>query len=254
MIIVKVGDKKVKIPESYSEITIKEFTQIWKILHKYETIPLAEGEEYNDTQKLKMENNERDVTFMLVSHLLGLTKEETKQVDFLAAQEIVNVFNNFINNQPINKIIKKTGNNHFVFKGEAYYYPKPDFKDMTFGEYCELQQLQSTFGKETKNRFDFIAKQIALSCRRKGEEKDSYDLDERTKMFEDLTMDYVLAYSFFLSNRVKILGKNIQTSLKNQQTDSTEKQDTSLKDMVGSIPFMNLQEREFFQKEQNTMQ
>ena len=85
MIIVKVGDKKIKIPESYSEITIKEFTQIWKILHKYETIPLAEGEEYNDTQKLKMENNERDVTFMLVSHLLGLTKEETKQVDFLAA-------------------------------------------------------------------------------------------------------------------------------------------------------------------------
>lgn len=254
MIIVKVGDKKVKIPESYSEITIKEYIEIWHILHQYQAIEPSEGEELNFEQIIKNEKNEREVTLNLVAHLLGLDRDDTKRIDFEQAEKIVNVFNNFINNQPLDQVVKNKGTTYFLHEGEMYYYPKPDFEKMTFGEYCELQQLQSTFGKETINRFDFIAQQMAVSCRKKNEKKDSYDLDERTKVFERITMDIVLAYSFFLSSRVKLLERNIPIFLEELKADSITKQNTLLKDMDGSIPSMNLQKMESSQKGKSIMQ
>lgn len=255
MIIVKVGNKKVSIPETYSEITVKEFIEIWHILHQFETIELPDGEELNDTQKLANENNEREVTLQLVGHLLGLNKKETKQVDFEQATILVNTFNNFINNQPIDKLMKGSKEKtHFVFDGEMYYYPQANFDKMTFGEYCEIQQLQATYQKNTRNRFDFIANQIAIGCKKKGEKKGDYDVSERTKLFENLTMDIVLAYSFFLTKRVKILSRGIPTSLKKAVADSTGKQDTSLATMAGSTQFTNWHKKESLQKETNTMQ
>ena len=254
MIIVKVGDKKVKIPENYSEITVKEFISIWHILHQFKQIEVGEGEELNDAQKLVNENNEREVTLELVGHLLGLNKKETKLVDFEQATILVNTFNNFINNQPLDKLMTGKGKTYFVFDGEMYYYPKPNFEKMTFGEYCEIQQLQSLYVKETKNRFDFIANQMAISCKKKGETKDDYDVEERTKLFENLTMDIVLAYSFFLTSRIKVLNKSIQTSIPNQVAeDSIIKQNTLLQGMVGSTQFTNSQKTEYLQKGQNTM-
>lgn len=255
MIHIKIDNKKVvKIPESYSEITIDEYIKIWHILHEYKTIEPAEGEELNDAQILQNQNNEREVTVTLVAHLLGLSKKEAKMVKFEQAEVLINTFNNFINNQPLNKVVKNKGATHFVHEGTMYYYPKPDFEDMTFGEYCELQQLQSTFGKETKNRFDFIPQQMAISCRMKGEKKDSYDLEERTKLFGSITMDIVLAYSFFLSSRVKLLERNIPSFSKKLQADSIPKQNTSLKDMDGLIPYTNLRKMESLQKDGSTMQ
>ena len=255
MIHIQVGDKKVKIPESYKEIKVKDFIDIWHILYKFEPIEFEdENGEVDTNLEAVAKRQEHEVTVELLAYLLDISLDDAKRIPFEKAVEVVAVFNNFIHTEKVDELYDRNAM-AFVFKGTTYMFPKPNFDGMTFGEYCEIQQIQQTYAKETKNRFDFIAQQIAISCRKKGEEKDSYDIDKRTELFKDLTMDIVLQWSFFLTQRTEIFSRNIHSFTKKEAvTDSITKQNTSLTDMVGSIPYMNLQEKESLQKEQNTMQ
>ena len=97
-------------------------------------------------------------------------------------------------------------------------------RESTFGEYAEVKQLETLFGQDGENKFDYIKRQMAILCRRKGEVYDSYNIDEREKEFEGLTMDKVMGFSFFLSRRIMKLQKDFKIySKKERQTKHTRK-------------------------------
>ena len=57
-----------------------------------------------------------------------------------------------------------------------------------------------------------------MISRKKDEKKDSYNLKERTEVFKDITMDVVMALTFFLHKRIETLQYLIQTFSKTEQT------------------------------------
>jgi hypothetical protein len=247
MLNLKIDNKIVKIPESYSEISLKDFCSIWKILDEFKPHEAEEDKELTDDQVIENASREYDMTIKLVSFLCDLTDEQTKQISYDQATNVVSAFNHLVSNERLNNLEGKQAD-HFIWEGEAYYFPKMGFDTMKFGEYAELMQMQQIYGKTPAARFDFLNKQIALSCRKFKEEKDSYNIEEREKIFELLPMNIVMQWTFFLTNQIKTFSRNIQTytqRMEKQGTNITEKQSTLLKAMGGLTQSTNLLEKEF---------
>ena len=247
MLNLKVNNKIVKIPQSYSEIALDEFCVIWRLLEEYKPTVEVDGVALTEQEELDNAGKEYDMTIKLVAHLCNLSEEETKQIDYEQATDVVQAFNTLVSNERMGEIFDKKLN-HFIWKGEVYYLPKMTFEKMKFGEYAELMQLQTIYGSNPAARFDFINKQIALSCRMNNEEKDSYDIEEREKLFSNLPMNIVMQWTFFLTNQIKTFSSNIQTyiqRMENQGTSITEKQSTLLKAMGGLTQSMNLLEKDY---------
>ena len=120
------------------------------------------------------------------------------------------------------KFESEWGSHRFTHKGETYYFPQADFNEMTFGEYATLKQYEQVLSKDNDKRFDFIPEQIALVCRKKDEEKESYDLKERAELFKDITMDVVMRLTFFLHKRTETLRYLTQIYSKETKTVQLE--------------------------------
>ena len=232
MIIVNVNDKTKKIPTHYKDMTVKKFQSLWKILCKYDTDKLKREE--GDVDVLKVVEMESQCTIEICANLLEITTDEASRIPFAKAVEVVEVFNNMMSKNFINEQTAESWSKWgFTFKGEMYYFPKINFEDMTFGEFAELQQIKEIYGKEVEQRFDFIPMQLARSCRKHNEGKDDYDLDERAKMFEEVDMETVLKWTFFLTRQADILNRSTQTSKLIEQTLLQRKSAISSQDMDG---------------------
>lgn len=205
MLIIKVNDKEVKVPSKYSEITVKEFTKLWKILQKYDL--------QQEDDIVKRGIDEMDCTLEIVAHLLDIDLMDIDNIPYDKALEVINVFNNMINEERLDKDMNEWS---FVHNGEAYYFPKLSLEKMTFGEYAEVKQIESILGKDIENRFDFIPQQMAIMCRKHKEEKGSYNMKKRIEEFENLTMDVVMNFAFFLSKWNLILSKSTLISTANK--------------------------------------
>lgn len=206
MLIIKVNEKEVEVPTKYEEITVKEFTELWKILQKYD---LTQEED-----EVKRGVDEMDCTYEVVAKLLDIDLMDIDKVPYDKALEVISVFNNMLNSDRIDKDLSEWS---FVHNDEAYYFPKVSLDKMTFGEYAEVKQIEAILGKEVENRFDFIPQQMALLCRKHKEEKGSYNMQERIKEFESLTMDKVMNFAFFLSKWNQTLSQSILISTANRQ-------------------------------------
>lgn len=202
MIIIEVDNKEVKIPSKYSEIKVKDFTSYWKILNKYDLL--------QEDDVIKRDSDEMDCTIEIVAHLLGVKKEEALNIPYDKANEIVTVFNNLLSKDTFSEDYSSWC---FVHNGESYWFPKLSLDKMTFGEYAEVKQIEAILGQDVGNKFDFIPQQMAILCRKKGEGKYDYNREEREKEFEDLTMDTVMRFAFFLSKWNKRLSQSTLISM-----------------------------------------
>jgi hypothetical protein len=205
MVIVKVDNKEVKIPSQYSDMTVKQFTDYWKILNKYD---LSQEEDI-----IKRDSDEMDCTIEIVAKLLNIPLTEADRIPYDKAGEVINIFNNMMNNE---KYDGDYSGMAFVHNGESYYFPKLSLDKMTFGEYAEVKQLEAILGQEVDNRFDFIPQQMAILCRKAGEGKNDYNRNKREKEFESLTMDIIMQFAFFLSKWNKRLSQSSLISMENQ--------------------------------------
>jgi len=206
MIIIEVDNKKVKIPSKYSEITVKDFTTYWKILQKYDLL--------QEDDIIKRDSDEVDCTLEIVANLLGIDKKDVNRIPYDKANEVIKVFNAMLESENFKDDYDSWC---FVHNGESYWFPKLSLDKMTFGEYAEVKQLETILGKDVANRFDFIPQQMAILCRKKDEGKYDYDREEREKEFNNLTMDIVMRFAFFLSKWNQILNKSILISTERGQ-------------------------------------
>lgn len=205
MVIVLVDGKEVKIPSKYSDMTVKQFTDYWKILNKYDLT--------QEDDIIKRDSDEMDCTIEIVAKLLNIPLTEADNIPYDKASEVINIFNNMLNNE---KYDGDYSGMSFVHNGESYYFPKISLDKMTFGEYAEVKQLEVILGQDVDNRFDFIPQQMAILCRRAREGKNDFDRDKREKDFESLTMDIIMKFAFFLSKWNKRLSQNTQIFTESQ--------------------------------------
>ena len=206
MIIIEVNGIEKKIPQSYKEITVNQFTELWKILQKYDLT--------QEDDDIKRGVDEMDCTLEIVAKLLDIDLMDVDKIPYDKAIEVVNIFNNMISEERLDKDMSDWA---FVHNNESYYFPKVTLDKLTFGEYADVKQIEAILGKDVENKFDFIPQQMAVMCRKHKEKKGSYDMNERIKEFSNLTMDVVMNFAFFLSKWNRILSQNIQTSTDNHK-------------------------------------
>lgn len=211
MLVIKVNNEEKKIPQSYRELKLNDFQRLWKILCKY-NINEPDTEEELDNKIIDEINLTKEIT----AELLKLKPSDVDKLDYTQCQEVITVFNHMLETD---KFESEWGSYSFNHKGETYYFPQADFKTMSFGEYATLKQYEQVLSKDTDKRFDFIPQQIALVCRKKGEEKDTYDLEERAKLFGDIKMDVVMRLTFFLHKRIETLQHLTQIFSKEKKTE-----------------------------------
>ena len=94
--------------------------------------------------------------------------------------------------------------------------------DNTFGDYIESTQLDMTIESMKHGVFDVLPEQMAILCRRFGEEYDEDAIDKKTERFKKLTMDVVWEFSFFLSIQNLKLTNHFQISLVQDQLQQEE--------------------------------
>ena len=198
MLQISVNDKIVEVPQYFSEMSIEYFSGYWKILTKY----YIEEDDSVDTKIQK----ETDMALELVGYLLGLTKEETKNVELEQAFEVMDVINNQLNKEKPDKYVMDC----FLWNNEKYYFPSDLMESRSFGEYAEIKQIEQIYASDEANKFDHITRQIAILCRKAGEKYDSYDIDKRVKEFDGLTMNIAMAFSFFLQERMRRYNRHFQ--------------------------------------------
>ena len=125
----------------------------------------------------------------------------------------------------------------FDFEGETYFFPTDNMRASTFGEFIETSALDTSTKFLENGKFDVVAEQMARICKR-ADEIDTYlseeEVKERTEIFQNLTMDIVWEFCFFLLRQQGVLAKISLTYGEAQQgAVSPKEQGRFLKDMVG---------------------
>jgi hypothetical protein len=217
MLIIEINGKEKRVPTKHSELSLKKFSEIWKVLRKYDTSDKEEelDRDITDEEMTKSIQQEFDLTFELVSTLLEITIEEAKAMDFDVAMKITDIFNDTMLSEKHEKDMQGIS---FEHNGVDYYYPTLALNDLSFGEYAEMKQCEQILGKDVANRFDYLPRQMAILCKKKGEAKGEYDVTERENEFKGVTTDKALQFAFFLLKWTRNLQDNIQAYTENPQT------------------------------------
>jgi len=203
MIEIKIEDKSYEIPTEWKDITLRYWCGLYEIINKYSKKD-EEGniieEEHKEVELLKMN---RDI-FM---YLTGLNQSQMNRLDVESVNSTVATFSSLLSQYEPKGIEK------FEFDGDEYLFPKEFLRRNTFGDYIESTHLDSTIEIMKNGRFDVLPEQMAILCRKAGEEYDDDAIPEKTEKFKELSMDYVWEFSFFLTMQSVRLTRTFQMFL-----------------------------------------
>ena len=203
MLQIKYDRKRKDVFSEWSEITIKEFHGLYQIMHKYEDVDL----DGDTTQKLLFMRD-------YVSYLLKEPPEYVEMMNTKHIEKLVAGTHNLLTD------FKHKELRMFDFEGETYFFPTDNMRASTFGEFIEISALDKSTEFLKNGKFDVVAEQMARICKR-ADEMDVY-LDEevvkeRAEKFQNLTMNIVWEFCFFLLKQQNVLAKIFQTFGEGQQ-------------------------------------
>ena len=213
MVEIKIQDKTYSIPTKWEDITLKWWYGLYTIISQYNQKD-EEGNpievEHSEVQILKMN---RDI-FM---YLTGVSQNMMEKLDMESVNAAVSTVSDLLQEYKPKHI------DRFVFEDETYFFPKEFLKRNTFGDYIESTHLESTIKIMKHGRFDVLPEQMAILCRKAGEEYDDDAIPSKTEKFKELTMDIVWEFSFFLTMQSLRLTKTFQTYLVKEKVVEEEK-------------------------------
>tara|TARA_R110000751_G_scaffold154149_3_gene259152 strand:- start:1628 stop:2314 length:687 start_codon:yes stop_codon:yes gene_type:complete len=225
MINLSIGEKKVKLPNQWSELTVAKYARVIDIFNTHEATPEFKENKTPEQHEFDcLKANKESFAF-----LTGCKNEEIEQCNFQQITMCLEYMTKFLSEveQKTFKDIDETKVS-FRFKDETYFYPLFKFKDTTFGDYIEASQLNMLTKKEGGNRFSVLAEQMAIMCKTKDESKE-YDekrVMKKSRVFENLPMNIVWDFVFFLTSQTNTYQRNLETYSKKgigQATDIPEK-------------------------------
>lgn len=213
MINLQIENRKFRLPEKWSEITLKEYIKIYQLIKQNEIkakeIDVNTFDEFkkSPTSFESFENVKLNkLIFKEMSGLDDSIIDRTNEKDILEALRLMGQF--------LNSKIENTKRESFYYKDKHYWFPEIDMKKSTFGDYIEAAQLDMLNDKLEGGRFEAVAEQMAILCKEEGEVYDEIKIEKKKKIFMNLTMDVVWDFVFFLTKQINHYKTNIQTYLK----------------------------------------
>ena len=216
MINLVVGEIECKIPSKWDEITLKEYSKIYSIIKNNEFIEPNEDQQLTNDFDLKELNASRNlhnikVNRKVFSEFTGIDEATINLVDGNEMSETLTLMTNFLNQDVEEMAVEDGVKNSFKYKDKQYFFPIAEMKNSTFGDFIEAAQLDMLAEKHESGKFGVIAEQMAILCREQNEVYDEQLVMKKTKMFENLTMEKVWGFIFFLNKQISTYKKNIQT-------------------------------------------
>lgn len=216
MINLVVGEIECKIPSQWNEITLKEYSKIYSIIKNNEFIEPNEDQQLTKDFDLNELNASRNlhnikVNRKVFSEFTGIDEATINLVDGNEMSETLTLMTNFLNQDVEAMAVEDGVKNSFKYKDKQYFFPIAEMKNSTFGDFIEAAQLDMLAEKHESGKFGVIAEQMAILCREQNEVYDEELVMKKTKMFENLTMEKVWGFIFFLNKQISTYKKNIQT-------------------------------------------
>ena len=223
MLVFSAGEHEFTVPEEWSEITLEKYAVFIDAV--------------NELQKKLKEDDNEDIGFYQIvleyrEHFNKLfqtfTGIEPSIIDRIKADNIYTTYMyimNFLKEPDYNKI------DSFTFKKNKYYLPKSkvdyfgneiEMAEASFGEVVEAMQVQEMDKSFQENNFKVLPYQIAMLCRRKGEDYNDQIIKERAEVFKELTMDIVWQVAFFLIKQKQKSLKRLLQSLEEARAVKTD--------------------------------
>lgn len=234
MINLKVGDIDCQLPSEWNEIKLKDYSKIYSIIKSDSFTEPDEDDSTRTKEENKVLETERSLHNIklnrkLFSQLTGIDESIINNVDVKEMSNTLTLMTNFLNGDVDKMSIDEGLTRSFKYKETTYFYPIAEMKTSTFGDFIEAAQLDMLAEKDEAGKFGVIAEQMAILCRERGEDYDEQKVIKKTKLFENLTMEKVWGFVFFLNKQISIYKKNIQT-FSNQETEMT----TDIPQIIGA--------------------
>lgn len=218
---VKKDDESIdfQVPTEWENITLKHWGELAYIIKKHQSdsdlkknsLDERFGSEEEEARKKLTEDveffNQIHLNRDIFCYLSGLDKEDMKYVDMEQVAQVINTIN------ILTEEYKPKGMKSFEFDGETYYFPSEFLKDNTYGDFIEATQLDMYIESMKNGKYDVLPEQMAILCRKIGEEYDEDKIEEKAEKFKQLTMDIIFEFAFFLTNRSESLLKLSSTYL-----------------------------------------
>jgi hypothetical protein len=135
----------------------------------------------------------------------GLTENKAYEADKEGVYACVQTQNHLLG-----KNTSEKGIDRFEIGGVTYLFPQSEkgiggsvayMAKESFGAMIYALQQEKNLKELQKGRFDVIADQMAILCRPEGEVYNPSKVNERAKIFQNLTMDIVWEFVFFSIRR-----------------------------------------------------
>jgi|15BtaG_2_1085339.scaffolds.fasta_scaffold02457_3 hypothetical protein len=222
MLIIDVIDgdstKTINIPTDWEDMTLNYWCGIYRIIEKYRkkqdfSKQIEETKEDNNgyTEPLKKATLEflekRDLINMnkeVFQYIAQVSDEDIEKVDMDAATKVLNAMEVFQDDYEPKNL------DGFVFEGEKYYFPTDQMSGNTFQDYIEATQIEMNIENLTNGNYDVFPQQMAILCRKSGEEYDEELIEEKTEKFRTLKMDTVMEFAFFLTKQSRKLASALK--------------------------------------------
>lgn len=226
MINLKVGEHNCRIPEKWNEIKLKDYATIYSTIvqntfKEPEDAPIEE-------KQIEILNKERQLHNIrtnrkVFAQLTGLDEETINKTDVKQMNETITLMTNFLN-KSVGDYEEHGKAFSFNYKNKVYVFPFINMESNTFGDYIETAQLEMVADKQDAQKMSVVAEQMSILCREKGEVYDEQLIEKKKKLFQNLTMDIVWKFVFFLSKQINICNKDFRTYLKTANALKTDTQ------------------------------
>lgn len=213
MINFKIDNKQFNLPEKWSEITLKEYVKIYSIINKNQfKDEEINADNFEDLKKHRAKEralHNLKVNRLIFKEMTNLDDDiinRTNQDDIIQS---LSIMGNFLNSK-----IEKSKRECFVYKNKTYWFPVLNMEKSSFGDFIEAAQLDMLAEKYDAGKFEVVAEQMAILCREENEIYDEVKVEKKKKLFNNLTMDIVWDFVFFLTEQTNSWKTNFQTYLK----------------------------------------
>ena len=222
MITVELNGNEVKIPNSWTEITFKQFLNFYNLTKTFKSKEDLEEEfkDKGDTKDLYMSLDSLKCNTKMVSFWTGVSEDEIAMCDLDEVADILKELT-FLNQSYTPLHIDS-----FVFKGDKYILPEVGMAKSTFGDYIQSEQLELNNVHLENGRIEVMPEQVAILCKKEGEKGnlDDDEIDKRKVLFEELDMATIWDVGFFLTRHESLLMTSFLISQKDQMINLQKSQ------------------------------
>jgi len=194
-----VNEQEIDVPTGWNNIRFDRFNEFSKLINSQRTEEEFNKEfEHLDEEIRSLEWSLENVRMntKLACFWTGLSEEEISMCNIEEVEEILTSMD-FLNESYVPVAIDK-----FKFKGVEYFLPKPGMVEENFGTFIEAEQVEINNKRLEKGDLSALPKQIAILCKKKGEEKGIINesvIKKRANAFKKMDMATIWDVGFFLT-------------------------------------------------------